>query len=81
VTVITRPERGTVVQQLHACGENAMHRGKTVRFLDLKAEGSFDEPLALIAVSDVLIEANRPGIMERLGLGPAGVRGPQSSSG
>jgi alpha-methylacyl-CoA racemase len=38
--------------------------------LDLKAEGGSDVARALIAKADGLIEGFRPGVMERLGLGP-----------
>src|SRR5664279_3994752 len=33
--------------------------------------GAIDEAMALIETADALIEGNRPGVMERLGLGPA----------
>ncbi|CAN0022344.1 unnamed protein product, partial [Chrysoparadoxa australica] len=38
--------------------------------LNLKSEAGRDTALALIAASDIVIEAFRPGVMERLGLGP-----------
>jgi len=53
-------------------GPNAvLQRGRPSLVLDLKHEE--DRALAAIAASatDVLIEGNRPGVMERLGLGPA----------
>jgi len=39
--------------------------------LDLKREGGRDVLMALAASADVLIEAFRPGVAERLGIGPA----------
>ena len=45
-------------------------RGRTDLTLDLKAEGASDRLLAIIAQADVVIEGFRPGVMERLGLGP-----------
>ena len=45
-------------------------RGKRSLALDLKAAGSADLVLALLEGSDILIEGFRPGVMERLGLGP-----------
>ncbi|NNE54200.1 MAG: CoA transferase [Sulfitobacter sp.] len=46
-------------------------RGKSSVVLDLKSDAGLAEALQLIADHDVLIEAFRPGVMERLGLGPA----------
>lgn len=45
-------------------------RGKRSLCLDLKSELGLDAARRLIAASDVLIEGFRPGVMERLGLGP-----------
>lgn len=45
-------------------------RGKRSLALDLKSEAGLAEARALIAASDILIEGFRPGVMERLGLGP-----------
>lgn len=71
VTVIARPQQGVVAAQLAGSGDNPMHHGKSVIRLDLKQEASRLEALALVAQADALIEGNRPGVMERLGLGPA----------
>ena len=71
VTVIARPQQGVVAAQLGGSGDNPMHDGKTVIRMDLKQEASRLEALALVAQADALIEGNRPGVMERLGLGPA----------
>lgn len=46
------------------------HRGKRSAVLNLKTEEGLDVAKRLIAQSDVLIEGFRPGVMERLGLGP-----------
>lgn len=46
-------------------------RGKTVVTLDLKSKSGRDRVLDLVADADALIEGARPGVMERLGLGPA----------
>lgn len=48
-------------------------RGKKSRVLDLKAPEGLAEARQLIATHNVLIEGFRPGVMERLGLGPADV--------
>ncbi len=46
------------------------NRGKKSLALDLKEPDSVDIALKLIRRSDALIEGFRPGVMERLGLGP-----------
>lgn len=45
-------------------------RGRRLVALDLKDSQGIEAALALIASADVLIEGFRPGVMERLGLGP-----------
>ena len=45
-------------------------RGKTARPLDLKDAAAIAGLLELVAGADALIEGFRPGVMERLGLGP-----------
>jgi alpha-methylacyl-CoA racemase len=45
-------------------------RGRKVVELDLKNKGSIAQALDLLASADALIEGFRPGVMERLGLGP-----------
>jgi len=47
-----------------------MNRGKKSIAIDLKAQGAIDIMLRLLRDADGLIEAFRPGVMERLGLGP-----------
>src|SRR5687767_14753845 len=49
---------------------DVMMRGKRSVTLDLKGRQSKEIALALIARADALIEGMRPGVMERLGLGP-----------
>jgi alpha-methylacyl-CoA racemase len=46
-------------------------RGRSTLQVDLRAEGAAQSVLDAIAKADVLIEGFRPGVMERLGLGPA----------
>lgn len=50
---------------------NLLNRGKRSVFADLKAPEGKALVLALVQDADVLIEGMRPGVMERLGLGPA----------
>lgn len=45
-------------------------RGRCMVLADLKDEAARDQVLALIDRADVLVEGFRPGVMERLGLGP-----------
>ena len=45
-------------------------RGRKVVELDLKDKGSIAQVLDLLSHADALIEGFRPGVMERLGLGP-----------
>jgi alpha-methylacyl-CoA racemase len=71
VTVIARPQKGAVTEQLGGAGDNPLRRGKTVVLLDLKQTDARAEAMAFVAATDALIEGNRPGVMERLGLGPA----------
>lgn len=47
-----------------------INRGKRSIAVDLKDPAGIRTVLDLVAVSDVLIEGMRPGVMERLGLGP-----------
>src|SRR3954462_14076799 len=50
---------------------DVMMRGKRSVTLDLKSSGAKEAALALLEKADALIEGFRPGVMERLGLGPA----------
>jgi alpha-methylacyl-CoA racemase len=52
----------------------AMNAGKTIRRLDLKSEEGKSEFLAMAALADVMIEGFRPGVMDRLGIGPETLR-------
>ena len=47
-----------------------MRRGKTQIELHIRSDNGRAVALQLAAKADVLIESNRPGVMERLGLGP-----------
>ena len=50
--------------------KNLLHRGREIISLDLKAAESVEKLLSLVDAADVLLEGFRPGVMERLGLGP-----------
>src|SRR3546814_16313030 len=45
-------------------------RGRSVHELDLRSPAGKERCLDLIDSADILIEGFRPGVMERLGLGP-----------
>ncbi|TCT03854.1 CaiB/BaiF CoA transferase family protein [Aquabacter spiritensis] len=47
-----------------------LNRGRRSVAMDLKADGAAAAVLRLVAGADALIEGFRPGVMERLGLGP-----------
>jgi alpha-methylacyl-CoA racemase len=49
---------------------NVMQRGRTLVQLDLKSSADLDRARDLADHADVLVEGFRPGVMERLGLGP-----------
>ena len=49
---------------------DVLGRGKRSIAVDLKADGGRDLALRLVESADVLIEGFRPGVTERLGLGP-----------
>jgi alpha-methylacyl-CoA racemase len=66
VTRIERPRSGGL-----AWGASpVLDRGRDARQVDLKAPAGVEEVLGLVAEAEVLIEGFRPGVMERLGLGP-----------
>ena len=52
---------------------NVMLRGRSFVQHDLKSPAGRDAALELLRDADVLLEGLRPGVMERLGLGPADV--------
>ncbi|MDL5032327.1 CaiB/BaiF CoA-transferase family protein [Pelomonas sp. APW6] len=65
VIVVERP-----AAQRSLGGGGAMNRGKRSLVLDLKKPEALEALRQLILTADGLIEGYRPGVMERLGLGP-----------
>ncbi|OWQ88688.1 hypothetical protein CDN99_14425 [Roseateles aquatilis] len=65
VTVIERPGGETRLG-----GGSALNRGKRIVEADLKSPAGLARVRELLASADALIEGFRPGVMERLGLGP-----------
>jgi len=74
VTVVERKAIGEQVQSSAAEGSRSKYgthnRGKKAIGLDLKDRRAVGIVLQLVEQADVLIEGFRPGVMERLGLGP-----------
>lgn len=72
VIVVHRPRSGPVVGLID---RPVTDRGKRSLVLDLKSDADRDVLFKLLAHADGLIEGFRPGVMERLGLGPDICRG------
>ena len=71
VIVVARPTTSAIDRTLIGNNtENPMRQGKEIIVLDLKTANGVVAALDLVADADALIEGNRPGVMERLGLGP-----------
>jgi crotonobetainyl-CoA:carnitine CoA-transferase CaiB-like acyl-CoA transferase len=71
------PLGGDQARHIGRYGESmirAYNRGKRSIALDLKSDAGRDIALRLIAQSDVVIQNLRPGVVDKLGLGPAEVR-------
>ncbi len=51
-------------------GASVINRGRQTVRVDLKAEAGRETAASLIASADIVLEGFRPGVMERLGLGP-----------
>lgn len=84
VIKVEAPGGGDLARQLGAAPDlNARHMGasflaqnagKRSVVLDLKSEAGKADFLALVHTADVVIENFRPGVMDRLGLGPEALR-------
>ncbi|WP_439687542.1 hypothetical protein MNJPNG_22395 [Cupriavidus oxalaticus] len=69
VTVLVRPNARPAMKAA-AGADHPLREGKRIVGCDLKTAAGTAQALDLIDGADVLIEGNRPGVMERLGLGP-----------
>ena len=69
---VIRVERpgGSMFTAAHNPRLDFLNRGKRCISINLKEPGGVETVLALIEKADGLLEGNRPGVMERLGLGP-----------
>jgi alpha-methylacyl-CoA racemase len=70
VAVVVRPGKAVLGNPDPASADDPLRRGKRVVTLDLKQPQAVAAAMTLIETADALIEGNRPGVMERLGLGP-----------
>lgn len=66
VVRVARPKRAD--DPWNDVGGSIIYRGRHTIELDLKTQ--WDEALALVSRADIILEGMRPGVMERLGLGP-----------
>jgi crotonobetainyl-CoA:carnitine CoA-transferase CaiB-like acyl-CoA transferase len=64
------PPSGDPLRALAPEAYRFLNEKKEVLTLDLKAEADRERFLALVEGAALLLESNRPGVMERLGLGP-----------
>jgi alpha-methylacyl-CoA racemase len=71
VAAVVRPDQAKLGDPERPLSENPLRRGKRIVALNLKRPEEREDALTLIETADALIEGNRPGVMERLGLGPA----------
>lgn len=67
---IIRIARPGVQAAYEDLGEAIVHRDRSCLTLDLKAPQDRLKALELVAAADALVEGFRPGVMERMGLGP-----------
>lgn len=70
VTLVARPNGSGLPPEMTPPRGSPLLAGKSVVELDLKSAEGIARALELVGEADVLVEGYRPGIMERLGLGP-----------
>ena len=69
VVIVDRLEKG-MPEIPHLMSKNPFNRGKRSMRVDLKTDEGIDIIRRMIRASDILVEPYRPGVMEKLGLGP-----------
>ena len=67
---VIRVERANAPPGILDPAKDILNRGKRILSLDLKSREGLDQVLDLAKSVDGLVEGFRPGVMERLGLGP-----------
>jgi alpha-methylacyl-CoA racemase len=70
IVAVVRPDKAKLGDPDRPLSQGPLRRGKRIVALNLKRSDSVAEALTLIETADALIEGHRPGVMERLGLGP-----------
>lgn len=68
------PPTGDMTQSLSPQLYDWLNAGKQTEILDLKTPEGVARLKSLVAEADALLETNRPGVMERLGVGPDALR-------
>ncbi|GAB3082420.1 CaiB/BaiF CoA-transferase family protein [Corynebacterium aquatimens] len=68
---VTRVERPGGANPMMMAAHAILYRGQDVAELDLKAD--HDQVLEMLANTDIVLEGFRPGVAEKLGVGPADV--------
>jgi alpha-methylacyl-CoA racemase len=71
VIAVVRPMKAALGDPERPLSDQPLRRGKGIVALDLKRPEAVEKALGLVETADALIEGYRPGVMERLGLGPA----------
>lgn len=69
VLKVERPPHGDAARRMAPALFESVNRGKRCFSADLKNDAQRAEVLALVDEADVLVEAYRPGVLDRLGLG------------
>jgi alpha-methylacyl-CoA racemase len=67
---VIRVDRASDVSRIRSASTDFTNRGKRSIGVDLKSEKGKEVVLRLVEQADVLLEGFRPGVTERLGLGP-----------
>ena len=67
---VLRVDRPTAMRQVIPVQFDVPARGRRSTVIDLRRPGASEVVLTLVESADILIEGNRPGVAERLGVGP-----------
>lgn len=67
---VVRIDRAGNVREMGGPSKDVLARGRRSVAVDLKSPDGIETVLTMVEQSDVIVEGFRPGVMERLGLGP-----------
>ena len=67
---VVRIDRAGNVREMSGPSKDVLARGRRSVAVDLKSPDGIETVLKMVEQSDVIVEGFRPGVMERLGLGP-----------